>query len=135
MELKSTENPQGRANIPREFCQPDISSAAGGSALQLFGPVLVSERARPQPKTLACPRPSSATIPTEVSAEVRPRAFCQRESSVAAESAANQGFNSMAVSGRAGSGGRKSLRSTPTPNQPIERTLSRCALQRRSSPC
>ena len=75
MELRSAESPQGRANIPREFCRPDISSTADGSAKQLFRSVLVSERARLEPKALACPRLGSATIQTEVPVEVRPRAF------------------------------------------------------------
>ena len=135
MELISAESSQGCANIPREFCRPDITSSAGGSAIQLLCSVLVSERARPALKALGCPGSGSATIQTEGSAEVRPRAFYRRESSVAAESVAIQGFNSVAVGERAGSGGRKSLRSTPTPNQPMERTPPRYALPRRSSPC
>ena len=135
MELRSAESPQGRANIPREFCRPDITSPSGGSAIQLFRSALVGGRARPQRTTLAGPSPGSAAIPTEVSSGVRPRAFCRRESSAEAESPAIQGFNSMAVSERAGSEGRKSLRSTPTPNQPMERTPPRYARRRRSSPC
>ena len=133
MELKSAGSSQGRANIPREFCQADISSPADGSAMRLFRPVLVSERARPEPKALACPASDSGTIQTEVSAEVRPREFSRRGSSAAAESVAIQGFNLVAVGERAGSGGRKSLRSTPTPNQPMERTPPCCVLRRRSS--
>ena len=134
MELKSAGSSQGRANIPREFCQADISSPADGSAMRLFRPVLVSERARPEPKALACPASDSGTIQTEVSAEVRPREFSRRGSSAAAESVAIQGFNLVAVGERApGSGGRKSLRSTLTPNQPMERTPPCCALRRRSS--
>ena len=135
MELRSAESPQGRANIPREFCRPDITSSSGGSAIQLFRSALVGERAGPQPTTLARLSPGSGTIPTEVSVEARPREFYRRESLAADESVVIQGFNSVAVSGRAGSGGRKSLRSTPTPNQPMERTPPRYALPRRSSPC
>ena len=133
MELRSAESLQGCANIPREFYQPDSSSLTECSAIKLLGAVRVSERARPEPKALACLRPVPATIKTEVSAEVRPREFSRRGSSAAAESVASLGFNSVAVSGRAGSVGRKSQRSTPTPNQPMERTAPCCALRCRSS--
>ena len=133
MKLRSTESPQGRASFPREFCRPDITSPSGGSAIQLFRSALVSERARPEPTALACPGSGSATQQTEVSAGVRPRAFSRQENPTTSESLAIVAIEPVAVSERAGSGGRKSLRSTPTPNQPMERTPPRYALRRRSS--
>ena len=50
MEVRSVERSPGRAGVPREFSRPDALSPTGESAIELFGAVLVSERARPRPK-------------------------------------------------------------------------------------
>ena len=135
MELKSAESREGRAGIPREFSRPASSSSTERSSIQLHCPVLVSERARPQCKALACLWRGSAAHQPEVSAEVLPRGFSRQGSSTVAASLSIEASGWVAVRARAATGRGKSLRSTLTPNQPIERTLSRYALQRRSSPC
>ena len=129
MELKSAGSSQGRANIPREFCRPDITSSSGGSAIQLFRSALVGERAGPQPTTLARLSPGSGTIPTEVSVEARPREFYRRERCSSHDGCAIQLLSSVLVSERAGPRHMKSIvRGPPLSNQPLERTLASCAL-------
>ena len=135
MELKRVESAQSRAGVPREFSRPHAWSLAEGSALPWLGPVLVSERARPEPKARAGARSGVAALPTDVSIKVCPRGFSRQSSPSVRARPATELSGSAAVRARAATGSGKSLRSTPTPNQPIERTLSRYALQRRSSPC
>ena len=133
MEVRSIERSPGRAGVPREFSRWDALSPTEESVIELFGGVLVSERARPHPKRVLISGPVWASCEWARSAESLPRGFSRLASPSFSDSEAMQVLRFVAVSERATSRGRKVMPfKPPRPNQPVEGTPSRCALRRPS---
>ena len=101
--------------------------------IQVFAFVAVSERASPQSELMLVR--GSALAPYWLASffGAHPRELYRQARSVAADCSQNQAFSSVPVSERAAL--KRSVMQTPRPmyNQLVERTLPRCALQRRSS--